>query len=156
MFDSLQLYELQPSRFLCPWNFPGKNTGVCCHSFLQGIFPIQGSNPRLLCPQQWQADSFQLSHLRNPDMPQLILMTIKFKITLLSFCLLNERIGRYHISYFLNEIFTLAIINEKQGENCRETTPSFAFLSQTLISKCHIIWTYIHWKLEFGNMIQEN
>ena len=45
------------------------------------------------------------------------IMTIKFKITLLSFCLLNERIGRYHISYFLNEIFKLAIINEKQGEN---------------------------------------
>jgi len=22
---------LQPTRFLCPWNFPGKNTGVSCH-----------------------------------------------------------------------------------------------------------------------------
>ena len=27
---------------------PGKNTGVDCHSFLQGIFPTQGSNPGLL------------------------------------------------------------------------------------------------------------
>ena len=27
---------------------PGKNTGVGCHSFLQGIFPIQGSNSCLL------------------------------------------------------------------------------------------------------------
>ena len=26
----------------------GKNTGVGCHAFLQGIFPTQGSNPRLL------------------------------------------------------------------------------------------------------------
>ena len=25
-----------PSRFLCLWNFPGKNTGVSCHSLLQG------------------------------------------------------------------------------------------------------------------------
>ena len=24
------------SRLLCPWNFPGKNTGVCCYFFLQG------------------------------------------------------------------------------------------------------------------------
>ena len=24
---------------------PGKNTGVGCHAFLQGIFPTQGSNP---------------------------------------------------------------------------------------------------------------
>ena len=28
--------------------FPGRNTGVGCHSLLQGIFPIQGSNPSLL------------------------------------------------------------------------------------------------------------
>ena len=27
---------------------PGKNTGVGCHFFLQGIFPTQGSNPGLL------------------------------------------------------------------------------------------------------------
>ena len=27
---------------------PGKNTGVGCHAFLQGIFPTQGSNPGLL------------------------------------------------------------------------------------------------------------
>ena len=24
---------------LCPWDFPGKNTGVGCHFLLQGIFP---------------------------------------------------------------------------------------------------------------------
>ena len=27
---------------------PGKNSGVGCHFLLQGIFPIQGSNPGLL------------------------------------------------------------------------------------------------------------
>ena len=33
-----------------PWNSPGQNTGVGSLSFLQGIFPAQGSNPRLsLC-----------------------------------------------------------------------------------------------------------
>ena len=33
-------------------DFPGKNTGVSCHALLQGIFPIQGSNPGLpLCRQ---------------------------------------------------------------------------------------------------------
>ena len=32
----------------CPWNFPGKNTRVGCHLLLQGIFPTQGLNPRLL------------------------------------------------------------------------------------------------------------
>ena len=33
---------------LCPWNFPGKNTGVDCHSLLQEIFSTQESNPGLL------------------------------------------------------------------------------------------------------------
>ena len=37
-----------PPRLLCPWDFPGKDTGVICHFFLQGIFPTQGSNPGLL------------------------------------------------------------------------------------------------------------
>ena len=46
--DSLQSHRLQPTRLLCPWNSPGKNTGAGCHSLLQGIFPTQGSNPDLL------------------------------------------------------------------------------------------------------------
>ena len=33
---------------LCPWNSPGKNTAVGCHSLLQGIFLTQESNPHLL------------------------------------------------------------------------------------------------------------
>ena len=36
------------ARFLCPWDFPGKNTGVGCHFLLQGIFLTQGFNLGLL------------------------------------------------------------------------------------------------------------
>ena len=36
--DSLRPLGLQPARLLCPWNSPGKNTGVGCFSLLQGIF----------------------------------------------------------------------------------------------------------------------
>ena len=39
---------LLPTRLLCPWDFPSKGTGVGCHFLLQGIFPSQGLNPRLL------------------------------------------------------------------------------------------------------------
>ena len=35
------------TRLLCPWDSPGKNSGVGCHA-LQGIFPTQGSNLHLL------------------------------------------------------------------------------------------------------------
>ena len=30
--------RLSPARFLCPWDFPGKNTGVGCPALLQRIF----------------------------------------------------------------------------------------------------------------------
>ena len=48
MPDSLQHHGLQLTRLLCPWDFPGKDTGLGCHFLLQGIFWTQGSNPGLL------------------------------------------------------------------------------------------------------------
>ena len=45
---------------VCAWNSPGENTGVGCHSFLQGIFPTQQWNPGLLhCPQILYRLSYQ-------------------------------------------------------------------------------------------------
>ena len=58
----LQPCGLHPTRLLCPWDSPGKNTGMGCYALLQGIFPSQGSNLCLLCLLHWQADSL-LSHL---------------------------------------------------------------------------------------------
>ena len=43
--NSLQPHGLQLARFLCPWDSPGKNTAVGCHSLLQRIFLTQGVNP---------------------------------------------------------------------------------------------------------------
>ena len=39
MSDCLRPHGLQPTRLLCPWASPGKNTGVGCHLLLRGIFP---------------------------------------------------------------------------------------------------------------------
>ena len=48
---------------MSPWNSPGQNTGVDSLSLLQGIFPIQGSNPGLLhCGQIL----YQLSYQGSP------------------------------------------------------------------------------------------
>ena len=46
--NSLQHHGLWPSSLLHPWNSPGKNTGVDCHSLIQGISLTQGSNLGLL------------------------------------------------------------------------------------------------------------
>ena len=56
------------ARLLYPWNFPGKNTEVGYHFLLQGIFPTQGLNPRLLHLLHWQVDSLPLHHLGSQDL----------------------------------------------------------------------------------------
>ena len=45
MSDSMQPHRWQPTRPLCPWDSPGKNTGVCCqraeHKFpFVKVFPL--------------------------------------------------------------------------------------------------------------------
>ena len=53
-------------QLLCPWDFPGKNTGVGCHFLLQGTFPARGSNMPLFCFQHWQLDPLLLVPPRKP------------------------------------------------------------------------------------------
>ena len=44
----LRTHGQHPTRCLCLWDSPGKNTGMGCHFLLQGIFLTQGSSLRLL------------------------------------------------------------------------------------------------------------
>ena len=64
--DCLGPYRLQPTKILCPWDSPGKNTGVGFHFLLQGIFLTQGSNQCLWNLPHWQVDSLLLSHRGSP------------------------------------------------------------------------------------------
>ena len=64
--NSLWPHGLWPSKLFCPWDSPGKNTGVGYHSLPQGIFLTQGSNPCLFCLLHWQAGSLPLAHLGSP------------------------------------------------------------------------------------------
>ena len=63
MSNSLQPLGLQSSRLLCPWNSPGKKSGVCCHFLLQEIFLTHRSNRGLLRLLHWQVGSLLLSPL---------------------------------------------------------------------------------------------
>jgi hypothetical protein len=58
--------------FLCPWDSPGKNTGVDCNFLLQGIFLIQESNPPLL---HCQADSLLANGKFSKKTHQFIIYT---------------------------------------------------------------------------------
>ena len=67
MSNSLKPHGLEPARLLCPWDSPGKNTGVGCHALLQGIFPTQESNQGLLHCRQIL---YQLSYWGRPHPPK--------------------------------------------------------------------------------------
>ena len=95
--DSLWPHGLQPARLLCPWDSPGKNWGGL-HALLQGIFPIQISNPGLPHCRQIL---YHLSHQRNPR----ILACIAYPFSKESFLTKESNRGFLHckwISYQLN------------------------------------------------------
>ena len=56
-------HGMQPTRLLCPWNSPGKNTGVGFHSLLQGLSTTQGLNPGFL---HFRQIFYCLSHQGSP------------------------------------------------------------------------------------------
>ena len=68
---------LQPARLrlLCPWNSPGKNTGVGCHFFLQDIFQIQALHADSLLsePQGKPYDPWQITKSRGRGLEQILL-----------------------------------------------------------------------------------
>ena len=57
-------WGLKPTRLLCPWNSPGKNTGVGSLSLLLGIFLTQALNRGLLHCRQIL---YQLSYQGSPQ-----------------------------------------------------------------------------------------
>ena len=57
MSDALRPYGLGPARLLCPWDSPGKKTGVGCHALLQGDLPNPGIEPMSPVSPALQMDS---------------------------------------------------------------------------------------------------
>ena len=50
MFDSVRPHRRQPTRLPCPWDSPGKNTGVGCHFLLQCMKVQSESEVAQSCP----------------------------------------------------------------------------------------------------------
>ena len=58
MSDSVRPHRRQPTRLICPWDSPGKNTGVGCHFLLQCMkvkseSEVAQSCPTLSDPMDW-------------------------------------------------------------------------------------------------------
>ena len=69
----------------CPWDFPGRNTGVGCHFLLQGIFQSQGWNLSFL---HWQVGSLPRTTKAYSNL--LKLYSVKMHIYFLSILTLHH------------------------------------------------------------------
>ena len=50
MLNSVKPHRYQPTKLPCPWDSPGKNTGVGCHFLLQCMKVKSESEVVQLCP----------------------------------------------------------------------------------------------------------
>ena len=62
MSDSVRPHRWQPTRLPLPWDSPGKNTGVGCHSLLQ-CMKVKSLSPVRLLATPWTA-----AHQAPPSM----------------------------------------------------------------------------------------
>ena len=90
--NSVRPYGLQPTRLLCPWCSPGKNTGVDRHALLQGIFPTQESKQCLLCLLHWQVDTLPLGPPEKSDITNTVYKSLLLYFDVLS---LEKSIEQY-------------------------------------------------------------
>ena len=70
MLSRVWLFMTLMARLLCPWDFPGKKSGVDCHFLLQGISPTQRLNPSLLHGSSVQFSRSVVSNSLQPHEPQ--------------------------------------------------------------------------------------
>ena len=106
--------DCSSARLFCLRNSPGKNTGMDCHSLLQGIFPTQGSNPGLL-HSRWIF--YHLSHQWSLYEPFVIdktpLLKLQKDTTKLEQTLWNARSkdkGFYGLGFSVNLWFQFMIL----------------------------------------------
>ena len=100
------LRTVESTRLLCPWDSPGKNTGVGCHFLLQGVFLTQRSNLHLLRLLHWQAGALTLAPPRKYLIFAIFILDmhvqfIKTRSTCVLIHLFGLQILRHYISFVL-------------------------------------------------------
>ena len=103
--NSLTPHGLWPTRLPCPWNFPGKNTGMGCHFLLQGI--LEGLNLCLMFLLHWQIGSLPAEPLRKTGNDKNHVYTL----FCLSLCQLIDRRAHYPLQslYQSQDVDTIII-----------------------------------------------
>ena len=118
MSDSVRPHRWPPTRLLCSWDSPGKNTGVGCHFLLQCMKVKSESEVSQSCPT--------LSDLMDPSVPGSSVHGIfQARVQEWGAIAFSDKqqeeqtmfmIGRYIIGKMLNFIKLIYIFNELSGK----------------------------------------
>ena len=126
---------------LCPWNSPGKNTGVGC-SALQEIFQTQGWN---LCLLHWWVDSLPPSH-QSHWFPHNLRDCGPFLLPLVSCKLCGNRCLKYSES----------LVGKGRGTQIRKPPARSCILAKAQKSRCPIWRSYFSSEcIIFFNFLEE-
>ena len=83
--NSSRPHGLEPTGLLCPWDFPGRSTGVGCHRVLHSgrnschLASIRGTRQSPLQMPSWVSHKFQVLLLHNNCVPKINLKLFFFK-----------------------------------------------------------------------------
>ena len=128
MSDSVRPHRQQPTRLLCPWDSPGRNTGVGCHFLLQCMkvkseSEVTQSYPTLSDPMDCSPPGSSVHGILQARTPEWVAIAFSTSppeplvtATLLSDCMNSTRLGishkwkhtDYSICLFVTGIFYLA------------------------------------------------
>ena len=139
MSNILRPYGLQPTRFLCPQDSPGKNTGVDYYALLQSIFPTQGSNLPLLCLLHWQMASLPLV---PPGKPQQSIL-LKYRYICKMYFKLKNNSHKIQYSVYIQKV-------TKRG--CAEKG-LFTLGVSTVLVKFYFLGWYLYYSLVHINIL---
>ena len=141
--NSLPPHELYPTRLLCPWASPGKNTGGGCHAFLQGIFLTQGSNPGLLHCRRIPYCPRICIYTCHPVTPWWSLSGVSTDHTgqyhTWSVWVYYTHSGRYNIARTSSSQFSALAEIISASFWSRTWTKQFSFLPDTLVAPCRFL-----------------
>ena len=104
MSDSLWPHGLQPTRLLCPWDFPGKSTEVGCHYLLRCPWWVKPKTRPLHNPiTQTQSTNIVLTIKMTKHPPFLLMSATDAALPITLFTL-------FHSSSMIDKIYSLRII----------------------------------------------
>ena len=128
MSDSQRPHGLQPTRLLCPWDFPGKSTGVGCHCLLHSSTSYYEFNkeqdwpghlPSWNLPSNWRGVLWEAEILRGYQemLPRRWWLTLFGGLTLLCFRRLASDDGHLGIVLSIWSLLVLFLISDILGHN---------------------------------------